>query len=195
MTNNVLTTSGTGADLGHLAPRDQLVQFYADEPVLLDTLESFITSGLSGGESAIVIATGEHLAAVDARLKAAGVSLTIAKARDRYIPINAQDLLARFMSGGWPDEERFTRAMVALLDRASAGGSRVRVFGEMVALLWSKGQDAATLRLEQMWHDLCRAHDFSLFCAYPRDILKGDDETKLRELCESHARILGARAA
>jgi hypothetical protein len=41
-------------------------------------------------------------------------------------------------------------------------------FGEMVALLWARGQAAATVRLEHLWQQFCKEHAFSVFCAYPK---------------------------
>jgi len=47
----------------------------------------------------------------------------------------------------------------------SKGERKVRVFGEMVDLLWRSNQPAA-IRLEQMWNDLIEGSELSLFCAY-----------------------------
>ena len=49
--------------------------------------------------------------------------------------------------------------------RPSGGNGKVRVFGEMVDLLWRSNQPAA-IRLEQLWNDLIEGSDLSLFCAY-----------------------------
>jgi hypothetical protein len=43
----------------------------------------------------------------------------------------------------------------------------LRIFGEMVAVLWNDGKHDAALSLEELWNDLREEHDFSLFCAYP----------------------------
>ncbi len=44
--------------------------------------------------------------------------------------------------------------------------SPVAIFGEMVALLWADGNTKAVLRLEQLWNELAKNHNFSLRCAY-----------------------------
>ena len=44
---------------------------------------------------------------------------------------------------------------------------KVRAFGEMIALLWARGDRAATLWLEQLWHELCQTQEFSLFLRIP----------------------------
>ena len=68
----------------------------------------------------------------------------------------------------WPDAELFDQFVTQVLERAGRGGRRVRAFGEMVALLWAQGHNGATVRLEHLWHELCRRESFSLLCAYPR---------------------------
>jgi hypothetical protein len=54
-----------------------------------------------------------------------------------------------------------------LIGRLAAGPGPVRVYGEMVALLWADGQVAAALELEDLWNELGRRLPFSLFCGYP----------------------------
>jgi hypothetical protein len=36
----------------------------------------------------------------------------------------------------------------------------------MVDVLWRKGQTAAAIRLETLWNDLSRTHEFKLLCGY-----------------------------
>ena len=93
------------------------------------------------------------------------------------------------------DGRRFRRIVEDMLSHALGGSQRVRAFGEMVALLWQRGQHAATLRLEQLWHDLCQEKKFSLFCAYPMDLFGGNGEGMIarRELCACHSHEIEAK--
>jgi hypothetical protein len=43
----------------------------------------------------------------------------------------------------------------------------VRVFGEMVSLLWDAGLIDAAVELEVLWNELGVQYPFSLLCAYP----------------------------
>lgn len=54
------------------------------------------------------------------------------------------------------------------------GRSRVRAFGEMVALLWAEGNHGGAIRLEELWNDLQNSHSFALFCAYPMNGFGGE---------------------
>jgi DcmR-like sensory protein len=177
---------------GEIAPCDHLLQFYDSDNVLLDTLQGFIYGGLQAGESAIVIATPSHLDQLEARLEAMGVNLPAALADDQYIPLNAEETLARFMVNDWPDEERFAKAVNEILSRARGNGRKVRAFGEMVAILWANGLSGATVRLEHLWNKLCHSDGFSLFCAYPKiGITKKDAAQAISDICAAHSRIIG----
>jgi hypothetical protein len=151
-----------------------------------------VAGGLSGGESVIVIATMSHLSDLDDRLEAAGIDVYGARARDEYIPLEAGAALQRFMAQGWPDEVRFMETVGEILARAKRNGRKVRAFGEMVALLWARGDTGATVRLEHLWNKLCRAEEFSLFCAYPKAGITQGPAESMHEICAAHSRMVSA---
>ncbi len=100
------------------------------------------------------------------------------------------------MVDGAPDPSRFSDAVGSLVAEAAAGGRRVRVFGEMVALLWEAGNVAATLRLEELWNDLGEDQAFSLLCAYPAQSLLGaPDDPQFTEVCARHTGVIPAELA
>src|SRR6202044_3378227 len=80
--------------------------------------------------------------------------------RGRLIVMDAAQLLAAFMSDGWPNEDRFNEVVGGVIAKAlgCAGGEqqRVAVFGEMVAVLWADGKADAAIRLEQLWNVLAQ---------------------------------------
>src|SRR5687768_3296375 len=92
---------------GEVAPSDHLVQIYDNEEVILDSLEGFVNSGLVAGDSIILIATKEHLASLDQRLVRYGFDIAALRTADRYITLDAEELLSKFMVNGWPDETLF----------------------------------------------------------------------------------------
>lgn len=185
----------SGVDLfwGALPPSEHMLHLYADQAQLLDLLVGFVAGGLAGGESVLLLATPGHLDAVAARLADRDIDLRGARRRDHYLTMDVDEALGRFMVDGWPDEHRFEAFVSQLVERASAGGQRpVRAFGELVAVLWERGQGDAMVRLEQLWDRLCRRLCLPLFCAYPRAGFGQDDATTLREVCAAHNRILHA---
>jgi MEDS: MEthanogen/methylotroph, DcmR Sensory domain len=179
-----------------IAPREHIAQFYESEGALIDSLAGFVGEGLLAGENAVVIATAEHREALEQRLRSSGADVVTAREQGRYIALVAQDALARFMvkewpqGKHWPDDDRFNEFITGLLTRAHRDGRRVRVFGEMVALLWANGDQGATVRLEYLWRQMCKAQGFSLFCAYPKAGFTEDSETSLAAIRAAHSRIL-----
>ena len=182
-----------------MSPCEHVVQIYGDDRVFLDGLEGFIGNGLRGGESAIVIATVTHLHGLEKRMRQNGVDVDRARAENRYVPRLAEDVLEEFMVKDWPDEALFLKSMESLIRQARGDGSRkVRAFGEMVAILWARGNHAATIHLELLWTKVLQAEKFPLFCAYPRDTFSKNATESIVEICRIHSRVappalIGAR--
>lgn len=175
---------------GEIAPCEHIAQFYEHDDVLLDTLAGFVGGGLKTGEGAIVLATAGHLKALEQRLAASGIDVATAVARAQYIPMVAEEALSKFMVNQWPDDQLFAAFVSDLITRARATGRRVRAFGELVALLWARGDVAATIRLEFLWHQLCQSQAFSLFCAYPKSGFTEDPLKSLDVIRATHSRIV-----
>jgi hypothetical protein len=173
-----------------MSPCAHVVQIYGDDRVFLDALEGFVGNGLRSGESAIVIATATHLHGLEKRLRACGVDVDAARADKRFIGRLAEDVLEQFMVDDWPDEERFHAAMGDLIDLARGPERRkVRAFGEMVAILWARGNHAATIHLELLWSKVIAAERFPLFCAYPRDTFAKNATESIVDICRLHSSV------
>ena len=175
---------------GEIAPSDHVVQIYGDDTAFLDSLTGFVLGGLLHDESVVVIATSGHHAALVERLTAAGINVPKAVRQERYIALDADETLASFMFRGWPNHNLFHTAIMQILRRARKGGRKVRAFGEMVAILWAEGLNGATVRLEHLWHELCKKENFPLFCAYPRIGSTQDSAPGMRDICDAHSHVL-----
>ncbi|MGB0065090.1 MAG: MEDS domain-containing protein [Terracidiphilus sp.] len=175
---------------GEIAPSEHIAQFYENDQVLLDTLAGFVGGGIKSGECVIVIATPEHRSALQERLTASGIDVWRANVEGRYIALDAETTLARFMVNRLPDEKLFSECVESLLHQASLNGRRARAFGEMVALLWARGEAAATVRLEFLWQSFCQSHAFSLLCAYPKAGFTEDPTKSLAHICAAHSRLV-----
>jgi hypothetical protein len=176
---------------GEIAPCDHLCQIYDNDEVMLNSLEGFIFSGLEQGESIIIIATASHLNALEDRIKVHGYDIGILTASDQYIPLNAEQALAKFMVNGWPDEKLFPKMVKELTMRARGKtGRKVRAYGEMVAILWAQGYNGATVQLEHMWNRFCETDALCLFCAYPRIGFTQDMNSSVMEICKAHSKII-----
>lgn len=175
---------------GEIAPCDHVVQIYEDDNVFLDLLAGFAGGGVTAGDSVIVIATAAHLKSLEKRLRDSGFNLTDLVAGNQYIPLDAEKTLARFMVNDWPDENLFNHVVSELLVKARGSGRKVRAFGEMVAILWAKGQVGATIRLEQLWNKFCENEAFCLFCAYPKSGFTQDASESVMHICGAHSKMI-----
>lgn len=175
---------------GEIAPCDHLLQIYENDLVFLDSLEGFVAGGLNAEESVIVIGTANHLMQLETRLTSQGFNVAELQFQDKYIPLEAEETLSRFMIEGWPNEELFNTLVAGLLLRARKAGRRVRAFGEMVAVLWAQGNNGATVHLEHLWNQFCAQDNFSLFCAYPKSGFTEDAKDSLIHICNAHTKLV-----
>src|SRR6185436_3303004 len=105
------------------------------------------------------------------------------------------ETLSQFMVDGLPEPGRFQTVIGDVIASVTDGRARVKAFGEMVALLWSEGNHAAAIRLEELWNDLQKAHSFSLFCAYPMTGLGGERFIEpTSSVCKVHSRVIPAES-
>jgi hypothetical protein len=173
-----------------LRPAEHVVQIYNYEEDLLKTLENFTAHGLEGGYCVAIIATANHLDELERRLKVRGVNVPAAIKEHHYIALDATRTLAKLTEGGWPNEDKFSAMIEGILELAAQSGRPLRTFGELVALLWAKGQHAAALRLESLWGKHSMKHSFSLFHAYPRAEFTNFHLKSLADICDMHSRVL-----
>ena len=153
-------------------PCDHIIQVYSNDNVLIRALSRFVGGGLEQGEAAVVIAVPQHISALSRELTANGIR---SKAEDgAFVAIDAERCLAGFMVDVMPDPVAFRSAMTAILDRLrDAGYRKIRLFGEMVNLLWEENLEA-TLRLEELWNGLVAEYQVCLMCAYRIDSTGAD---------------------
>jgi hypothetical protein len=175
-----------------IAACDHCVQIYENDDVFFSALETFVSAGLRQGEAVILIATSVHLKLLEARLADDDVDIPAAIARDQYIALDAEDAIKTFMDDDWPDEARFNAFVSMLLGRVRPKYPKVRAFGEMVALMWAKGQVRATIQLEHCWARLCKSEQFSLFCAYPRSGFVQDAQESIMDVHLAHSLVFNA---
>lgn len=182
----------TSADVfwGEIASFDHVVQIYEQDAVFLDALLGFVGAGINAGDCSIVIATEVHLKELNDLLKRYVVRIDTLISEGRYIPLNAEEMLCRFMVNGWPDEDLFMNTFHPLLIMAKKNGRKIRAFGEMVVLLIASGNIEATAQLEILWNKLCKKEKFCLFCAYPKNVFSSHDESAINHVCSLHTKMI-----
>jgi len=148
-------------------PQEHLVQLYRDDEALVEAVALYAGRGLGKGEGVVLVATGPHLEAVATRLREDGFDLDDLEAWGQLTTIDAAGLLSRFLVDGKVDGARFRFILAELVKTARAGGRfrRIRVYGEMVNLLW-RANHPATRQLEELWNDVIARYRIALLCGY-----------------------------
>jgi len=180
------------AEWSEMGASGHCVQFYETDDFLLDSVREYIAAGLDAGDGCIVIASRAHRVGLEARLAASGLDLAAAQARGDYHALDAGDVLAQLLVDGAPQPEPFAAIVGSLITRVAQGHRHVRLFGEMVALLWMEGNQTAAIRLEEAWNDLCTSvGPFSLLCAYAmHGFAREANGAPLIEICKQHSHVI-----
>jgi len=151
------------------------VYFYDDSPSLARTVAGFIGEGLTASQAAVIVATAAHDASIRDHLGAMGAGPRERIAQGELLIFDADEVLDRFMVGDRPDAERFENTIVPILDGAAGARKRpVRIYGEMVDVLWRSGREDAAVSLEILWHQLIARRKCSLLCGYSRGACQGE---------------------
>jgi hypothetical protein len=173
-------------------PGDHAVAFY-QENELAGLVGAYLQSALADGGAAVVIATPEHRFLVDTWFAAAGIDLPGAWADGSYMPLDAGQLIRRFTINGRPDPARFWETVSPVLGAVSRKRGPVRVFSEVVGVLWGTGLVDATLELEALWNEIAGQYPFALLCDYPAAALSDEAYSdSLAQICCAHSAVLGA---
>ncbi len=170
-------------------PHRHLVQFYgADAGELIRSLTRYVSEGLAADGAVLIVATAHH---TDAILAALAESADGRERSRAIVCLDAQATLDRFMVDGQPDWRRFEQTVGGIVRslRRSAPAGTLRVYGEMVGLLWQAGQSDAALCLEKFWNVLLGDDEFALFCGYPIDVFS-EEFTAAEELLRTHSHVL-----
>ncbi|MHB1951776.1 MAG: MEDS domain-containing protein [Acidiferrobacteraceae bacterium] len=172
---------------------DHAAQFYEGDELLGTRVAGFILEGLQTDAAVIVIATRSHRRLFETHLRAQGVDVAGARARRQLMMMDAEATLARLMVNGRLDRTRFARLAVDLIEKAHGRHAEVRAYGEMVALLWERGDVEATLALEEAWNELGKTHRFSLLCGYPMHHFgEPKNDEAFQKICAAHSHVAPA---
>jgi anti-sigma regulatory factor (Ser/Thr protein kinase) len=176
-----------------LDANDHVVHFYERDSGLADTVWRYLTRAARIGVAGIVIATEGHRRAIEAEMEAAGVDPATGRSYGTLILLDAAATLATFMIDGRIDRDAFRDVIGSVVRRAGETGRAVRVYGEMVALLWDTGNVLAAIELEELWNELGRELQFDLLCGYNSESVNGaEHEQALQQICHLHCAVLDA---
>jgi hypothetical protein len=199
--HNLGAASGVGTSLDEnwcgllagAAPRDHIVQLYQDQQFLNRAVCRFAAAAIANGEGVILVPTVAHWDAFRPRLEDEGVDVKAAEKRGQLTIVDADDLLPTFMREGMPDSPVFLGLAANVVSQARGDGRypKVRWWGEMVNLLWERGDVAASMNLEDLFDHLAHEQDIAIFCSFLMDNFNGDVHARmLPRLGENHSHLI-----
>jgi len=179
--------------LASAGPRDHIVQLYQDQQFLNRAVCRFAASALANGEGVILVPTAVHWEAFRPRLEAQGVDIEAAQDSGQLTVVDAEELLPQFMRDAMPDAPVFLGLASDVIAKARDNGKypRVRWWGEMVNVLWERGDVAASMALEDQFDQLAHAHEIAIFCSFVMDNFNGEVHSRmLPRLGQNHSHLI-----
>lgn len=170
-------------------PSGHLVYPHTSDAHLAEAVGIFASTGLRDGEAVILIMSDSHCKPIRQRLEREGFNLQELERNGQLVCASAEELIPTFLIDGIADEHRFKTNFGAMIEKAkSSNGKRrsVRVFGEMVDLLW-QSNPRITQRIEELWNEVIEAHSVPLLCAYSLAGTKPGAFPEALMACHSHA--------
>jgi anti-sigma regulatory factor (Ser/Thr protein kinase) len=180
-------------DSGQLAagPTGHVVTFYDADEELAASVGSYLGEGLSAGGSAVMLATHPHCLAFKAELAAAGIDVSGVVASGQLLVLDAAQTLQGFWTDDHLDRDGFETMAHGCIGTAADAGQPIRIYAEMVALLWDAGHVAAAMELEVLWNDQATRRQFALLCAYPASLVTAEAHGgALEEVCGLHTAVI-----
>jgi len=176
--------------LDQACPAEHAVQVYMDLDELAISVGRFLDAGFRAGSPAVVIATSGHSEAFRAEIERRGWSFDELQAQGLLTCCDAEETLATFMEGGdMPSADRFEEVVGGVIDEVSRRypDQTIRAFGEMVDVLFQRGQEPAAIALEELWNRLLESRRCALLCGYELDVFDLDTQTSaLPEIVRAH---------
>ena len=179
--------------LSDAGPCDHIVQLYQDEDFLGRAVCRFAGGALANGEGIILVPTLTHWNAIRPRLEAEGVDVKAARERGQLTVVDADECLPRFMRNSMPDSSIFLGLAADVIGQARAGAryQKVRWWGEMVNVLWERGDVGASMDLEDQFDRLAKKHDIAIFCSFLMDNFNGEVHSHmLPRLGTNHSHLI-----
>ncbi len=160
-----------------------IVRFYENDVFLTEAVASRIKLGLPFNDTLIVMLPASHR--TDLRKM-----LTPDESANNHLRFfDTTSLLTKVMGNNWLNQPKFMRVLGSRIQK-TRHAVRLRMLGEMVAVLWAKGTYQTAIRLEELWNMLQTTHPFSHLHAYPHSAFTfKEDPQSLLAISQAHPHV------
>jgi hypothetical protein len=164
-----------------------IVKVCRDEAVKTNSVAQYVTEGLINGEAVVIIARPFLRNAIIDFLVTQDFDVQSSKDQGKIKFLDAEFLLSSLWIDDGIDAEAFEKFVSDPLIAMKHKYGKIRIFGEMVNLLWHKGAYDEAMQLEDRWNDLYDKIDFSLLCTYSLNHLDPSTyDEALEKICRCH---------
>ena len=131
------------------------LQLFDSSKSLVETVGAFLLTGFDQGEALLVVATPEHRELLSRWFEESDLNVRAALRANRLTILDAAQTLDKFMRQDTPSPVAFAEVVGTLVARLGTE-RRVRIYGEMVDVLATRGNYKGAGLLEVLWNDLGR---------------------------------------
>ncbi|HEY1803468.1 MAG TPA: MEDS domain-containing protein [Terracidiphilus sp.] len=170
-----------------------MVQLYQDQDFLNRAVCRFAGAALANGEGLILVPTVDHWNAFRPRLEAEGIDVKSVRDSGQLTVVDSDELLPRLMQKALPDGPMFLGLAGEIIARTRGAGRfpKVRWWGEMVNVLWERGDVSASMNLEDLFDRVANDEGIAIFCSFLMDNFNGEIHTHmLPRLGENHSHLI-----
>ena len=167
------------------------MQLFDSDESLADAVADFCAEGVLRNETTLAVVREERWYSIAQRLSSrGGVAIDDALLRGLLTVRSAERMLKGIMRAGRPHLPLITTTMGPLIARLEAFGRPLRIYGEMVDMLASRGEHVAALELEELWNDVDLRKNYRVFCSYmAANFADPRTRDELRRVCAAHTEV------
>jgi MEDS: MEthanogen/methylotroph, DcmR Sensory domain len=168
------------------------VRFYDNDTSLARIVAEFLHQGFDRGGPGIVVASAIQREAIIRELTNRSLEVAELQHSHDLLMLDAEETLPTFMTDGKPDARKFRDRMCQAIESVCRGRTNctVRIYGQMVDVLWQGGERDAAIRLEVLWNQLAQTEAFSLLCGYAIGNFYKD--AGFEDICRQHSHMVSA---
>jgi anti-sigma regulatory factor (Ser/Thr protein kinase) len=174
-----------------LSTHRHIVELYRDESQLACHVARFLSPGLGAGYPTMIMATPSLRAQFESAFDELDTDLDRPRATGSLIELDADELLDAISVRDHVDAEAFDR-VIGKIARSFPAGLPIPGFGQMVGLLWERGDIQGALELEGMWNRLSLEVRVHAYCGFHAESVPESESVRLLADLHDHVVLLSS---
>ena len=156
-----------GSDSRAPAP-NHVVHFYDEQEALIESVAAYLAGALLRGAPALVLVAPSKMNGLQRKLEEMGVDARRATSTRQLVLLDSARTVEQLLTNGMPDAQRFRDVIASQVESMIDVWRpfQLHAFGDMVDVLYSRGDADAAIELERLWDELASRTGFALYCAY-----------------------------